>query len=94
MLFRSPAGIFPEGQNHKHIKKWTGFRRARLVPHLTYSQMQSDQIGTFGAKFEKFGTLRLELATKSPELHCQLFWHPFGTLQKFAKKFPKCLEIA
>ena len=60
----------------------------------THSNIQGDQIGTFGAKFEKFGTLRLELATKSPALRCQLFWHPFGTLEKFVKQFPKCLEIA
>ena len=63
--------------------------------HVTdVSKFQGDQIGTFGAKFEKFGTLRLELATKSSALRCQLFWHPFGTLEKFVKKFPKCLEIA
>ena len=53
-------------------------------------RVQGDQIGTFGAKFDlEFGTLSLELATKSPKLKCQLFWHPFGTFLKFVKKFPK-----
>ena len=58
------------------------------------SLIQGDQIGTFGAKFEKFGTLSKELATKSPKLKCQLFWHPFGTFLKFVKKFPKCSVFA
>ena len=84
-----PNFIIYKGYKTKINLLCWGYWMKSLILHV-----QGDQIGTFGAKFEKFGTLRLELATKSPELRCQLFWHPFGTLQKFAKEFPKCLEIA
>ena len=43
------------------------------------------QIDTFDAKFEKFGILSCELASKSPMI--------FGIIWKLVKKCPKCSVI-